>query len=78
MTTPNFKRRRKIAALTCVVTIVLLVLNSRCTDSPPSPEPRTVTQKSECEPECDVAATAKVDARRRLASIPGTGADIPI
>jgi len=57
----KFKKRRKIAALTCVVTLVLLVLNSRCSNSVPDTEHQSVTQKSGCAADCDTSETVEVE-----------------
>ena len=42
----NFKKRRKIAAFTCVITLIVLIFNTRCSSTKPEPVVSSVTQKS--------------------------------
>jgi hypothetical protein len=50
---PNFKKRRKIAAFTCIITIIVLVLNTRCSTQEPMSVSPLVTQKSDELIHCD-------------------------
>ena len=43
---PNFAKRRKIAAITCIAALVILVMHSRCTSSIPEETSVTMTEKS--------------------------------
>ena len=44
--TPDFTKRRKIAAIACISALVLLVMHSRCTSSPVVESIDTMTEKS--------------------------------
>jgi LCP family protein required for cell wall assembly len=44
---PNFTKRRKIAALTCIAALIILIMHSRCTPSYSAEVSSTTTKKSD-------------------------------
>ena len=46
-TVPNYAKRRKIAAITCIAALVILVMHSRCASSISEETPMAMTEKSD-------------------------------